>query len=160
MGGINHPTTPLPPPLRLPTSAACESLCLSLPSPLINGTGPKETGPFAPITDDPKLPRVLLIGDSISIGYTLPAREFLKGKANLHRIPTNGGPTTRGRISMRGSANPNGPHPLQLGPTRSQVHGPERIEFVPQGKAANRRCLWLITKIWKARGPFERPARP
>ncbi len=49
-----------------------------------------------PATDAPDLPRVLLIGDSISIGYTAPAREALKGKANVHRIPTNGGPTTRG----------------------------------------------------------------
>jgi acyl-CoA thioesterase-1 len=49
-----------------------------------------------PITDDPALPRVLLIGDSISMGYTLPVRELLKGKANLHRIPENGGPTIRG----------------------------------------------------------------
>ncbi len=51
---------------------------------------------FAKIKVDPKLPSVLLIGDSISIGYTLPTRALLKGKANLHRIPTNGGPTTRG----------------------------------------------------------------
>ena len=51
---------------------------------------------FAKITDDPKLPRVLLIGDSISIGYTVAVRRMLKGKANVHRIPTNGGPTTRG----------------------------------------------------------------
>ena len=57
-------------------------------------------GPYAKITDNPKLPRVLLIGDSISIGYTLPTREFLKGKANLHRIPTNGGPTTKGLASI------------------------------------------------------------
>ncbi len=57
-------------------------------------------GPFAPVQDDPKLQRVLLIGDSISIGYTLPTREFLKGKANLHRIPTNGGPTTRGLANL------------------------------------------------------------
>jgi acyl-CoA thioesterase-1 len=42
-----------------------------------------------PVKDDPKLPRVLLIGDSISIGYTLPTRELLKGKANVHRPPTN-----------------------------------------------------------------------
>jgi len=55
---------------------------------------------FAPVKDDPKLPRVLLIGDSISIGYTLPTREFLEGKANLHRIPTNGGPTTRGLTNI------------------------------------------------------------
>jgi len=51
---------------------------------------------FAAVKDDPALPRVLLIGDSISIGYTVPARESLKGKANVHRIPTNGGPTTNG----------------------------------------------------------------
>lgn len=51
---------------------------------------------LAQITDDPKLPRVLLIGDSISIGYTLDTRKLLEGKANLHRIPTNGGPTTNG----------------------------------------------------------------
>ena len=55
---------------------------------------------FAPVKDNPKLPRVLLIGDSISIGYTLPTRDFLKGKANLHRIPTNGGPTTKGLASI------------------------------------------------------------
>jgi len=48
------------------------------------------------IEDVPGLPRVLLIGDSISIGYTLDVRELLKGKANVHRIPTNGGPTTNG----------------------------------------------------------------
>ena len=56
----------------------------------------KKSGPMAPVTDDPELPRVLLIGDSISIGYTLPARAALKGKANVHRPPTNCGPTTRG----------------------------------------------------------------
>jgi acyl-CoA thioesterase-1 len=51
---------------------------------------------LARIEDVPGLPRVLLIGDSISIGYTLPARVLLEGKANVHRIPTNGGPTSRG----------------------------------------------------------------
>ncbi len=55
---------------------------------------------FVPVTDDPKLPRVLLIGDSISIGYTLATRRLLKGVANVHRIPTNGGPTTRGLASI------------------------------------------------------------
>jgi acyl-CoA thioesterase-1 len=49
-----------------------------------------------PIEDDPALPRVLLIGDSISIGYTLPVRKLLEGKANVHRPLTNCGPTTRG----------------------------------------------------------------
>ncbi len=48
------------------------------------------------VADVPGLPRVLLIGDSISIGYTIPVRERLRGKANVHRIGTNGGPTTNG----------------------------------------------------------------
>jgi acyl-CoA thioesterase-1 len=51
---------------------------------------------FVPITDTPGLPRVLLIGDSISVGYTLPVREALAGKVNVHRAPTNCGPTIRG----------------------------------------------------------------
>src|SRR5262245_8519549 len=51
---------------------------------------------FAPVTDDPALLRVLLIGDSISIGYTPAVRELLKGIANVHRIPDNAGTTTRG----------------------------------------------------------------
>ena len=36
---------------------------------------------FAYVKEDPGLPRVLLIGDSISIGYTPATREFLAGKA-------------------------------------------------------------------------------
>ena len=55
---------------------------------------------FAKVVDDPKLPRVLLIGDSISIGYTRDVQRKLKGKANVHRIPTNGGPTTRGLANI------------------------------------------------------------
>lgn len=53
-------------------------------------------GAFAAVADDPALPRALLIGDSISIGYTLPVRELLTGRANVHRIPENGGPSSRG----------------------------------------------------------------
>lgn len=56
----------------------------------------KPSPSLAQIEDVPGLPRVLLIGDSISMGYTLDVREMLKGKANVHRIPTNGGPTSRG----------------------------------------------------------------
>jgi acyl-CoA thioesterase-1 len=54
-----------------------------------------------PITDDPKLPRVLLIGDSISMGYTIPVREKLAGKANVHRPNANCGPTIRGLESLQ-----------------------------------------------------------
>jgi len=48
------------------------------------------------VTDDPRLPRVLLIGDSISRGYTLPVRAALAGRANVHRAPENCGPTANG----------------------------------------------------------------
>ncbi len=48
------------------------------------------------VKDDPKLPRVLLIGDSVSRGYTLPTRRGLAGKANVHRAPENCGPTANG----------------------------------------------------------------
>jgi len=40
-------------------------------------------------TEDSKLPKVLLIGDSISIGYTLPVRQILQGKAAVYRPPEN-----------------------------------------------------------------------
>ena len=56
----------------------------------------KKNPAFAEAADDPELPGLLLIGDSISIGYTLPVRELLKGKANVHRPSTNCGPTSRG----------------------------------------------------------------
>jgi hypothetical protein len=36
------------------------------------------------------LPNVLIIGDSISIGYTLKVRKLLHGKANVYRIPEKG----------------------------------------------------------------------
>ena len=60
----------------------------------------KKAGPMTPIEDDPSLPRVLLIGDSISVAYTLPTRTKLKGVANVHRIPTNGGPTSKGLANI------------------------------------------------------------
>jgi hypothetical protein len=61
---------------------------------------PKPPGPFDPIEEDPSLPRVLLLGDSISIGYTLPTRKQLEGEVNLLRPPANCGPTTRGIESL------------------------------------------------------------
>ena len=48
------------------------------------------------VQDDPKLPRVLLIGDSVSRGYTQAVRKALVGKANVHRAPENCGPTANG----------------------------------------------------------------
>ena len=74
-------------------SALVPVLLLAAPFPAFAQNARPE---FAPVEDTPGLPRVLLIGDSISIGYTLPARALLKGKANVHRIPVNGGATPRG----------------------------------------------------------------
>lgn len=48
------------------------------------------------VEDDSKLPRVLIIGDSVSRGYTLAARNYLAGKANVHRAPENCGGVSRG----------------------------------------------------------------
>jgi len=48
------------------------------------------------VKDQPSLPRVLLIGDSISKGYTLPVRHTLAGKANVHRAPGNCGSSEMG----------------------------------------------------------------
>jgi hypothetical protein len=52
------------------------------------------------VEETPGLPRVLLIGDSISMGYTVPVRELLQGKANVQHPPANCGPTTRGVESI------------------------------------------------------------
>ena len=51
---------------------------------------------MAKVKDIAGLPRVLLIGDSISIGYTPAVRDMLEGRANVHRPLTNCGPTTKG----------------------------------------------------------------
>lgn len=48
------------------------------------------------VQDDPKLPRILLIGDSVSRGYTQATRKELAGKVNVHRAPENCGPTANG----------------------------------------------------------------
>jgi len=72
--------------------------------------------PFTPTADlkgvwsftaDPKLPNVLIIGDSISIGYTRQVREKLIGKANVYRPmngkePDNCGDTTIGLAKIDG----------------------------------------------------------
>ena len=57
---------------------------------------PQAELPFCQVPEDPSLPRALLIGDSISMGYTLPTREALAGQVNLQRIPWNGGDTNLG----------------------------------------------------------------
>lgn len=56
---------------------------------------------FAKVEDRPGLPRVLLIGDSISIGYTVAVQQLLAEKANVHRNPGNAGPTTNGLKNLK-----------------------------------------------------------
>lgn len=48
---------------------------------------------YAEIKDDPKLPRVLLMGDSVSIAYSPYVRQELKDVANVHRTAANCGAT-------------------------------------------------------------------
>jgi len=77
--------------------AALTSYSLRAQSTPDQNAGEKRADPtLAQIADIPGLPRVLIIGDSISMGYTLRVRELLKGVANVHRIPENGGSTRDG----------------------------------------------------------------
>jgi acyl-CoA thioesterase-1 len=52
------------------------------------------------VVDVPGLPRVLLIGDSITTGYSGRVRELLAGKANVHRCKQNGGSSSNGMTSL------------------------------------------------------------
>src|SRR5690349_9672394 len=69
-------------------------------SPPVQNTPATKDPAFDKVIDVKDLPRVLLIGDSISIGYTVPVRKILATKANIHRIPDNGGPTTNGLANL------------------------------------------------------------
>lgn len=48
------------------------------------------------VKEDSSLPRILIIGDSISRGYTLPVRNELAGTANVLRVPENAGSSRNG----------------------------------------------------------------
>jgi acyl-CoA thioesterase-1 len=63
-------------------------------------TEPTMGAAFAYVEDDPRLPRVLLIGDSISIGYTGDVRRMLQGRANVHRVPDNAANTGHGLANL------------------------------------------------------------
>lgn len=77
------------PPFPLSVLFACIALLAS-----VSAQGPVPQPPLpdpslVPVEDVPELPRVLIIGDSISMGYTLPVRAQLRGRANVHRIAEN-----------------------------------------------------------------------
>jgi hypothetical protein len=88
---------------------ACSGLLSAQDKPSVGApyTPPADMkGPWA-FQPDPKLPNVLILGDSISIGYTLPVREILTGKANIFRPmrkdgkgPDNCGDTTIGLANI------------------------------------------------------------
>lgn len=67
-------------------------LCLFLAAAAAFCQSPAVPPPGA-VQDQPGLPRVLLIGSSVSVGYTPPVREQLAGEANVHRIPGMAGTT-------------------------------------------------------------------
>lgn len=90
----------------LPALQAAEA-----PKPTAKPTPPAKADPFftpkkdkagmtktAPV--NPNLPNVLILGDSISIGYTLQVREGLKGKANVLRPNSNCGDTRAGLANI------------------------------------------------------------
>ncbi len=52
--------------------------------------GPEYASAFKNPEDNPDLPNILLIGDSISNAYTIDVRKLLAGKADVFRIPGNG----------------------------------------------------------------------
>lgn len=110
------------------------------------------------ISDVPGLPRVLLIGDSISMGYTLPVRKLFDGKANVHRIPVNGGPTTNGIANLKkwlGDSNWDvihfnwGLHDMKLIDGKHQVpieeYEKNLRELVLQLQATNAKLIWCST---------------
>ena len=68
------------------------SLAIAADTPAVK-TAPPVAKEFVAPVDDPKLPRVLIIGDSVSVAYTLDVRKNLAGIANVHRIAANGGST-------------------------------------------------------------------
>lgn len=122
---------------------------------------PRPEPSLALVDDVPGLPRVLLIGDSISMGYTLPVRKLLNGQANVHRIPENGGPTTNGIAKLDQWLTVNGSrqwdvihfnwglHDLRMDARGHQV-SPDDYEknlrkLVKQLKATGARLIWAST---------------
>ncbi len=113
----------------------------------------------APVEDVPGLPRVLIIGDSISMGYTTPTRTLLKGKANVHRPPTNCGATSVGLAGLTQWLGGKkwdvihfnfGLHDAKL-PPEGNRHSPPEVyeknlrELVKRLKATGAKLIWAST---------------
>ena len=76
-------------PLAILISALMFSLCVA-----------QTTQPSTEQADDPNLKKVLIIGDSISMGYTPIVAEKLKGVAQVSRNPGNAATTGKGLESI------------------------------------------------------------
>lgn len=116
-------------------------------------------GPLTPIVDVPGLPRVLIIGDSVSMGYTIPTRVLLSGRANVHRVPANAGGTSLGLSKLDAWLQPGkwdvihfnfGLHDAKL-PPEGIRHSPPAIyesnlrELVKRLKSTNAHLIWAST---------------
>ena len=100
---VNPKATPVSTPANTPAKPAAKEVKPAPKEAKSQANNPKQTkkkqgranstdpliNPFANPTDDSTLPRVLIIGDSISIGYTTMVRKNLAGKANVHRVDGN-----------------------------------------------------------------------
>ena len=100
---VNPKATPVSTPANTPAKPAAKEVKPAPKEAKPQANKPKQTkkkqgranstdpliNPFANPTDDSTLPRVLIIGDSISIGYTTMVRKNLAGKANVHRVDGN-----------------------------------------------------------------------
>lgn len=96
---------------------------------------------FVPPRENPELPNVLLIGDSISVAYTLPVRERLSQEANVWRPAVNCGPTTRGVAHLDGWLGDRqwdvihfnfGLHDLRWMPVKNAAGKDTKVEEAPQ----------------------------
>lgn len=108
--------------------------------------------------DDPQLPRVLIIGDSISIGYTPGTQKLLAGKANVHRIGENGGPSDNGTAKIKKWLGDGkwdvihfnwGLHDIKLGTGKHQVpidqYEKNLRELVQTMKGTGAKLIWATT---------------
>ena len=85
------------PPAPDPVEPGADASAADVPAPYRHASAWREAVPeryaarpsFVWPEPDPALPDVLLIGDSISIGYTAPLRRALRGNANVFRVPAN-----------------------------------------------------------------------
>ena len=113
----------------------------------------------APVADVPGLPRVLLIGDSISMGYTPPVRESMRGRANVHRPPVNCGATSVGLSGLTSWLGANkwdvihfnfGLHDAKLPPEGAR-HSPPEVyeknlrELVARLRKTGAKLIWATT---------------